>query len=55
MEIADLTLAFLHGLHASPSILAVGFSVLLVLSLVTVEEIEVRRAAAAPGDEPRRP
>ncbi len=50
-----MTLATLHGLQSSPSILAVGFSVLLVLSLVTVEEVELRRAADAPADEPRRP
>ena len=31
------------SLQASPSMLAIGFSVLLVLSLVAAEEIEVRR------------
>ena len=50
-----MTLAVLHSLHASPSILAIGFSVLLVLSLVTVEEVELRRPATAPTGEPGRP
>ena len=47
-----MTMAILHELHASPSTLAIGFSVLLVLSLVTVEEADVRRARAAPAEEP---
>ena len=34
-------------LQASPSALAIGFSVLLVLSLVAAEEIEVRRSRAS--------
>lgn len=33
----------LSTLHASPALLAIGFSVFLVLSLVAAEEIEVRR------------
>ena len=50
-----MTLAILSHLQASPSILAIGFSVLLVLSLVTVEEVELRRGAVAPAEDPRRP
>lgn len=49
-----MTLAILSDLHASPSILAMGFSVLLVLSLVAVEELELRRAAA-PAEDARTP
>ena len=48
-----MTLAILSHLQASP--LAIGFAVLLVLSLVTVEEAELRGAAAAPAEDPRRP
>lgn len=40
-----MTLATLFTLHVSPSLLAIGFSVALVLSLVAVEEVEVRRGA----------
>lgn len=45
-----MTLATLFTLHVSPSLLAIGFSVVLVLSLVAAEEVEVRR-----GDRAERP
>lgn len=43
----SLVLPFIF--HTSPSVLAIGFSVLLVLSLVAAEEVEVRRGAATAG------
>ena len=43
MSFVPAGLAPLSHLHASPSVLAIGFAVLLVLSLVTAEEVEVRR------------
>lgn len=41
-----MTLATLFTLHTAPAALAIGFSVLLVVSLVAAEEAEVRRDAA---------
>ncbi len=38
-----MSLVPLIHLQASPAALAIGFSVLLVLSLVAAEEVEVRR------------
>ena len=38
-----MSFAPLTYLQASPALLAIGFSVLLVLSLVAAEEAEVRR------------
>ena len=40
----------LFTLHAAPSLLAIGFSVLLVLSLVAAEEVELRRNGKASGE-----
>ena len=40
-----MSIASLLPLHASPAALAIGFSVLLVLTLVAAEEAEVRRPA----------
>ncbi len=37
-------------LNAAPSILAIGFSVLLVLSLVAAEEVELRRGGSDSDD-----
>lgn len=45
-----MSLVPLFPFTASPALCAMGFSVLLVLSLVAAEEVELRRAAArAPG------
>ena len=44
MSLVSDSLVPLFHLHASPSILAIGFSVVLVLSLVAAEEVEARRA-----------
>lgn len=43
MNLVPANVVPLLPLHASPSGLAIGFSVLLVLSLVAAEEIERRR------------
>ena len=43
MSFVSASLAPLLHLQPSPSVLAIGFSVLLVLSLVAAEEMEVRR------------
>lgn len=42
-----MSLAPLLHLQASPLALAIGFSVLLVLSLVAAEEVEVRRSRSS--------
>ena len=39
-----MSFAPLIHLQASPAALAIGFSVLLVLSLVAAEEVEMRRS-----------
>jgi hypothetical protein len=44
-----MILTALAAVHASPALLAIGFSVLLVVSLVAAEESE-RRAGARPGE-----
>ncbi len=46
-----MSLATLFTLHASPAVLAVGFSVLLVGWLLVAEEAEMRRAV--PGESPK--
>jgi hypothetical protein len=40
----------LFTLHAAPSFLAAGFSLLLVVSLVAAEEIELRRKRDPAGN-----
>lgn len=47
MSLVVASLAPLLHLHASPSVLAMGFSVLLVITLVTAEELERRRDRAS--------
>ncbi len=39
----------LFSLHAMPSLVAVGFSLLLVLSLVATEELDMRRHGKTSG------
>ncbi len=48
-----MSLAVLFTQHASPAMAAAGFAVMLVLTLVAAEEIEVRRGAR-PGVDPAR-
>ena len=49
-----MTLADLFAGHLSPSLLAMAFSVLLVVSLVAAEEVEIRRGPSASPDDTAR-
>ncbi len=46
-----MSLAVLFTQHASPSMMAAGFAIMLVLSLVAAEEAEMRRRPGAPADD----
>ena len=48
-----MSLAVLLSQHASPSTMAAGFAIMLVLSLVAAEEVEMRRRALTPADDKR--
>ncbi len=46
-----MSLAVLFTQHASPSMMAAGFAIILVLSLVAAEEAEVRRRPGISADD----
>ena len=52
MSFVPASFVTLLHLGVSPTALAIGFSVLLVLTLVTAEELEMRRTQT-PGQEGR--
>lgn len=48
-----MSLAVLFTQHASPWMMAAGFAVLLVLSLVAAEEAEARHRPGGPAEDKR--